>query len=313
MFDKHQPTERDLRRTRDEFRNMLEERTKETQWQNFFSDNPFVLSMSLPLRLTPQDIVPMGRPGRAEPDFVFYSKNLEPLPTYGVIEIKRPDSAIITVTRSNAAILSRDAETAIQQATDYSLSQQKNQLQAKQESVLILGNQAHLFVIMGMSTELGRKLSLELYKEMIEKRLPPNLRLIPYDTLLRGFEAQVPTPLHILVPALENDPTPSTDDEGLASSIDRVMVERAIEALPPGYRIIYVLHDIEGYDHGDIREMLGSSIDYNKRQLYKARTKLTSILQDITGLPPEPAKKIIEALRKEFAQNRQATGVKKRG
>jgi hypothetical protein len=292
---------------------MLEQRTKETQWQKFFSDNPYVLSMSLPLRLTPRDIVPMGRPGRTEPDFVFYSKNLEPLPTYGVIEIKRPDSTIITLTRSNAAILSRDAETAIQQATDYSLSQQKNQLQAKPESILILGNQAHLFVIMGMSTEFGRKLGLELYKEMIEKRLPPNLRLIPYDTLLKGFEAQVPTPLHILVPVLENDLTPSKEDEGLASSIDRVLLERAIEALPPGYRIIYVLHDIEGYDHDDIREMMGSSINDNKRQLYRARTKLTSILQNITGLPPESAKKMVEAIRKEFARNRQAAAVKKGG
>jgi hypothetical protein len=63
MHERRQPTLRDLHRTREEFRGMLERRTKELKWQNFFSDNPYVLSMSLPLRLKPQDIIPMGRPG----------------------------------------------------------------------------------------------------------------------------------------------------------------------------------------------------------------------------------------------------------
>src|ERR1041385_2180577 len=41
-------------------------------------------------------------------------------------------------------------------------------------------------------------------------------------------------------------------DNMLAGSIDRVNLERAIESLPPGYRIIFVLHDIEGYEHNEI-------------------------------------------------------------
>src|SRR5881227_4031468 len=41
-------------------------------------------------------------------------------------------------------------------------------------------------------------------------------------------------------------------DNVLAGSIDRVNLERAIESLPPGYRIIFVLHDIEGYEHNEI-------------------------------------------------------------
>src|SRR4029077_4242569 len=49
-------------------------------------------------------------------------------------------------------------------------------------------------------------------------------------------------------------------DNVLAGSIDRVNLERAIENLPPGYRIIFVLHDIEGYEHNEIAEMMGCSI-----------------------------------------------------
>ena len=65
----------------------------------------------------------------------------------------------------------------------------------------------------------------------------------------------------------------------LAGSIDRVNLERAIESLPPGYRIIFVLHDIEGYEHNEIAEMMGCSIGNSKSQLHKARMKLRDLLR----------------------------------
>jgi RNA polymerase sigma-70 factor (ECF subfamily) len=69
-----------------------------------------------------------------------------------------------------------------------------------------------------------------------------------------------------------------SEDQVLAGSIDRVILERAIESLPPGYRIIFVLHDVEGYEHGEIAEMLGCSIGNSKSQLHKARLKLREVL-----------------------------------
>lgn len=68
-------------------------------------------------------------------------------------------------------------------------------------------------------------------------------------------------------------------DNILAGSIDRVNLERAIESLPPGYRIIFVLHDIEGYEHNEIAEMMGCSIGNSKSQLHKARMKLRDLLK----------------------------------
>lgn len=68
-------------------------------------------------------------------------------------------------------------------------------------------------------------------------------------------------------------------DNVLAGSIDRVNLERAIESLPPGYRIIFVLHDIEGYEHNEIAEMMGCSIGNSKSQLHKARMKLRDLLR----------------------------------
>ena len=68
-------------------------------------------------------------------------------------------------------------------------------------------------------------------------------------------------------------------DNVLAGSIDRVNLERSIESLPPGYRLIFVLHDVEGYEHNEIAEMMGCSIGNSKSQLHKARMKLRDLLK----------------------------------
>jgi RNA polymerase sigma-70 factor (ECF subfamily) len=68
-------------------------------------------------------------------------------------------------------------------------------------------------------------------------------------------------------------------DPVLAGSVDRLQLQRAIEALPPGYRSIFVLHDVEGYEHNEIADMMGCSIGNSKSQLHKARMKLREFLK----------------------------------
>jgi len=67
-------------------------------------------------------------------------------------------------------------------------------------------------------------------------------------------------------------------DLTLHGSIDRITLEKSIADLPPGYRIIFILHDVEGYEHNEIAEILGCSIGNSKSQLHKARMKLRSLL-----------------------------------
>ena len=69
------------------------------------------------------------------------------------------------------------------------------------------------------------------------------------------------------------------DDIALAGSIDRMQLQRAVENLPPGYRTIFVLHDIEGYEHNEIARIAGCSIGNSKSQLHKARMKLRDLLK----------------------------------
>jgi RNA polymerase sigma-70 factor (ECF subfamily) len=70
-----------------------------------------------------------------------------------------------------------------------------------------------------------------------------------------------------------------TDDLSLTGAIDRLALQRAIDDLPAGYRLIFMLHDIEGYEHNEIADMLDCSIGNSKSQLHKARLKLRDALR----------------------------------
>ncbi len=80
-------------------------------------------------------------------------------------------------------------------------------------------------------------------------------------------------------------------DLRLTGSIDRVNLQRAIEQLPPGYKAVFVLHDIQGYEHNEIAGIMSCSIGNSKSQLHKARMRLRELLQ--------------EALRDKARQDRQ--------
>jgi RNA polymerase sigma-70 factor (ECF subfamily) len=69
-------------------------------------------------------------------------------------------------------------------------------------------------------------------------------------------------------------------DLRLAGSVDRVNIERAVEQLPPGYRSIFVLHDVQGYEHNEIAVIMKCSIGNSKSQLHKARMRLRELLQE---------------------------------
>lgn len=60
--------------------------------------------------------------------------------------------------------------------------------------------------------------------------------------------------------------------------IDRIALKNAIAQLPNGYRNVFVLHDVEGYEHEEVARMMGISIGTSKSQLHKARLKLRGLL-----------------------------------
>ena len=62
------------------------------------------------------------------------------------------------------------------------------------------------------------------------------------------------------------------------SPAERIDLERAMRQLPPGCREVFVLHDVEGYEHKEIAAMLGIAEGTSKSQVFKARTKLRALL-----------------------------------
>ncbi len=83
-------------------------------------------------------------------------------------------------------------------------------------------------------------------------------------------------------------------DLRLSGSIDRVNLQRAVEQLPPGYKSVFVLHDVQGYEHNEIAGIMGCSIGNSKSQLHKARMRLRELLN--------------EALRDQAREERKAAG-----
>jgi RNA polymerase sigma-70 factor, ECF subfamily len=59
----------------------------------------------------------------------------------------------------------------------------------------------------------------------------------------------------------------------------RMDLEAAIAALPPGARQVFVLHDVEGYKHGEIAAMTGTAVGTMKAQLHRARKLLREALR----------------------------------
>jgi RNA polymerase sigma-70 factor, ECF subfamily len=69
------------------------------------------------------------------------------------------------------------------------------------------------------------------------------------------------------------------EDGRLRASLDRVVLEAALQELPPGYRLVFLLHDVHGYEHQEIAEILSCSVGNCKSQLHKARVKLRKIIE----------------------------------
>ena len=70
--------------------------------------------------------------------------------------------------------------------------------------------------------------------------------------------------------------------------IDRIALNQAISQLPTGYRMVFILHDVEGFDHDQIGKMLGCAVGTSKSQLHKARQRLRQLL---TGRRTTPQKR----------------------
>jgi len=67
-------------------------------------------------------------------------------------------------------------------------------------------------------------------------------------------------------------------DPSLSGAIDRIALRRAVEELPAGCRQIFDLHEVKGYQHHEIAQLLECSVGNSKSQLHKAKLKMRDVL-----------------------------------
>jgi RNA polymerase sigma-70 factor (ECF subfamily) len=74
------------------------------------------------------------------------------------------------------------------------------------------------------------------------------------------------------------------DDLFLVGLVDRLQLERALAQLGPFHRLVFVLHDVQGYKHNEIAEMLDCSIGNSKSRLHRAHARLRQLLRERLSL-----------------------------
>ncbi len=70
-------------------------------------------------------------------------------------------------------------------------------------------------------------------------------------------------------------------DVRLTGMFDRVNLQTAIDSLPEGYKRMFLLHDLHGYEHNEIAEILDCSVGNSKSQVHKARKRLREVLRKV--------------------------------
>jgi RNA polymerase sigma-70 factor (ECF subfamily) len=99
------------------------------------------------------------------------------------------------------------------------------------------------------------------------------------DRKTAGRERSRAAPDHDAGPDETEDPEARFGGRDAPRHADRLDIEAAIAQLPPGARKVFVLHDVEGYKHEEIAEMLGVTSGGTKAQLHRARMLLREALE----------------------------------
>jgi len=136
-----------------------------------------------------------------------------------------------------------------------------------QEAFLLLLRKIHTFRGESAFSTWLHRLAVNLVLMRLRKKSPP---MVSIEATSEPDDETVSSSIDIGAP-----------DLSLEGSIDRINLERCIQRLSVGYRTIFVLHDIQGYEHNEIAEILGRSVGDSKSQLHKARTRLREHLNEL--------------------------------
>lgn len=107
-------------------------------------------------------------------------------------------------------------------------------------------------------------------------------RVAVNTVLMKLRSRKSPQVLSLDEPVSADSPTLKRDigkaDPSLSGTVDRIALRRAMDELSEGCRQIFDLHEVEGYQHHEIAEILDCSVGNSKSQLHKAKMKMRDLL-----------------------------------
>ncbi len=105
---------------------------------------------------------------------------------------------------------------------------------------------------------------------------------VTMNTVLMHFRKKGTKLVSLEEPRDRSDGAPKRDfgalDQRLYSSVDRIALARAMKELPAGYRTVFLMHEVRGYDHREIANLLRCSIGNSKSQLHRAKARMREIM-----------------------------------
>jgi RNA polymerase sigma-70 factor (ECF subfamily) len=207
------------------------------------------------------------------------------------------DAATYPIWHTVADAVTADAEESRHNSSDYALAQRA--AQGDMESFEVLYQRHHrrvysLCLRMTQNVQEAEDLTQESFIQLYRKigsfrgdsafttwlhRLTVNQVLMHFrkrSVKMEKTTEEGETPVQIVK---------GTENPRAMPVVDRIALDNAIAQLPPGYKSVFILHDIEGHEHEEVARMLGCSVGTSKSQLHKARMKLRRLLMQQT--PPQ--------------------------
>ena len=73
----------------------------------------------------------------------------------------------------------------------------------------------------------------------------------------------------------------SADTQSIHGNVKRIHLERAVVALPATEKLVFLLHDVEGYEHSRISRLLGISEEESRCGLHQARVQIRNLIAEM--------------------------------
>ncbi len=188
-----------------------------------------------------------------------------------------------------------DANSAVRTATDLELVKRAQQGDSEAFAALFHAHKARIYSIclrMTNNTAQAEDLTQDAFLQVFRKlytfkgnsALSTWLYRIAVNTVLMHFRKKALKQISLDEPSSHDAKMVRREygsrDGRLSGSVDRITLTRAIKDLPAGYRTIFLLHEVEGYEHQEIAKILDCSVGNSKSQLHKAKLRIREFLAD---------------------------------